>query len=108
MDSPDALTPRLSDATVADLDVAFRAGTLTSERLVGMYLARIEAYDRAGPALNAVLTVAPDALEQARGLDRERRHAAHDRHSMASRWYSRTVGDGGKRPEDFDAVPARE
>lgn len=63
----------LSSATIADLNQAFDAGTLTSERLIELYLARIEAYDQQGPALNAVLWLNPDALETARALDAERR-----------------------------------
>ncbi|MBI4519338.1 MAG: glutamyl-tRNA amidotransferase [Gemmatimonadetes bacterium] len=63
----------LSSATIADLNRAFEAGTLTSERLVQMYIARIEAYDHAGPALNSVITLNPKALETARALDAERR-----------------------------------
>lgn len=63
----------LSEATVADLQAAFDAGTLTSERLVSLYLARIEAYDQQGPALNAVLWLNDAALERARALDDERR-----------------------------------
>ena len=65
----------LSSATIADLNAAFDAGTLTSERLVGLYLARIEAYDQAGPALNAVLWLNERALETARTLDAERRRS---------------------------------
>ena len=63
----------LSEATIADLNAAFDAGSLTSERLVTLYLARIEAYDDDGPRLNAFLTLNPRALEAARALDRERR-----------------------------------
>jgi len=66
-------TVRLSDATIADLNLAFDAGTLTAEDLVGTYLARIEAYDQRGPALNAVLWLNEHALERARALDLERR-----------------------------------
>lgn len=62
----------LADATIEELGRAFEAGTLKSERLIEMHLARIEAYDQQGPALNAVLHVNPDALETARALDRER------------------------------------
>ena len=62
-----------SSATIEDLNAAFDAGTLTSERLVEMYLARIAAYDQSGPALNAVLALNPEAIETARALDRERR-----------------------------------
>jgi amidase len=63
----------LSSATIADLNQAFTAGTLTAERLIQMYLNRIAAYDEAGPALNAVIHLNPRALEEARALDRERR-----------------------------------
>jgi amidase len=63
----------LDSATVADLNAAFKAGTLTSERLVQLSLARIEAYDRKGPSLRAVLTLNPKALETARALDAERK-----------------------------------
>ncbi|NIR35809.1 MAG: amidase, partial [Actinobacteria bacterium] len=47
----------LTSATIQDLNEAFDAGALTAEGLVGMYLARIEAYDRAGPVLNSLLWV---------------------------------------------------
>lgn len=63
----------LSEASIEDIGRAFDAGTLTAERLVEMYLARIAAYEATGPALNAVLHVNPNALETARALDRERR-----------------------------------
>lgn len=63
----------LDQATIADLNVALTAGTLTSEQLVQRFLARIDAYDRKGPALRAVLTLNPKALETARALDAERK-----------------------------------
>jgi amidase len=63
----------LDSATIADLNAAFRAGTLTAERLVQMCLARIEAFDRRGPALRAVIAVNPKAIETARALDAERK-----------------------------------
>jgi amidase len=59
-------------ATIADLSGAMAAGTLTSEKLVQLCLARIDAYDRKGPSLHAVLTLNPRALETARALDAER------------------------------------
>ena len=68
-----AQTLTLSSATIEDLNAAFDAGTLTSERLIELYLARIEAYDQQGPALNAVLWLNEDALATARALDAERR-----------------------------------
>src|ERR1019366_10036690 len=38
-----------------------------------MCLARIQAYDRQGPSLHAVLTLNPKALDTARALDAERK-----------------------------------
>src|SRR4051794_24256127 len=59
--------------TIADIGRAFDSGALTSERLVQLCLARIEAYDRQGPSLRAVLTLNPKALDTARALDAERK-----------------------------------
>jgi len=66
-------TVDLDSATIADLDAAFNAGTLTAEALVQLCLARIQAYDRQGPSLHAVITLNPKALETARALDAERK-----------------------------------
>jgi amidase len=63
----------LDVATIADINAALAKGTLTSERLVQMFLARIDAYDRKGPSLRAVIAVNPKALELARAMDAERR-----------------------------------
>jgi len=68
-----AKTIEFDAATIADINAAFDAGTLTSEALVQMCLARIAAFDRKGPALHAVMTLNPKALEAARALDAERR-----------------------------------
>jgi amidase len=63
----------LTHASIADINAAFDAGALTSEQLVQMYLDRIEAYDQAGPKINAVLALNDRALMTARALDAERR-----------------------------------
>jgi amidase len=63
----------VDQATIAEINAAFSAGTLTAEKLTEMFLARIAAYDRAGPQLHAVITLNPKALEQARALDAERK-----------------------------------
>ena len=63
----------LDAATIADVNAAFAKGTLTSERLTQMFLARIDAYDRKGPALRAVITLNPKALDTARAMDAERK-----------------------------------
>lgn len=62
----------LNTATILDLQKAYDAG-LSSEQVVSVYLKRIEAYDHAGPKLNAILTLNPTALETARALDAERK-----------------------------------
>ena len=63
----------LDAATIADLNAAFDAGTLDSEQLVRLCMTRVQAYDREGPRLNAVIVLNPAALETARILDLERR-----------------------------------
>lgn len=67
-----AATFRLQEATISDINDAFDAGALTSEQLVTLYLNRIEAYDDQGPAINSIITINPNALEQARELDAAR------------------------------------
>lgn len=69
---PRANTP-VVERSIADLQADLAAGRTTSRRLVQAYLARIAAYDRKGPRLNAILRLAPDALAEADALDRERR-----------------------------------
>jgi hypothetical protein len=68
-----ARTFDLTTASTADINAAFDAGALTSERLTQLYLARIAAYDKSGPKLNAILTINPKAVEEARALDAVRR-----------------------------------
>ena len=61
---------RLEEATIDDIHSAFRSIGLTCRRLVEMYLARVEAYDKHGPELNSIITINPNALEEAEELDR--------------------------------------
>jgi len=68
-----AKTISLDEASIADLNAAFAGGTLTSEKLVQLHLARIKAYDREGPEIRAVITLNPKALDEARALDAERK-----------------------------------
>lgn len=53
---------RTDEATIADIHVALRARTLTCRALVPMYLDRIEAYDKKGPGLNAIVAINANAL----------------------------------------------
>src|ERR1700720_2305506 len=59
----------VENATIGDLQEALAAGRTTAADLVRAYTARIEAYDRAGPYLNAVREMNPDALAIAATLD---------------------------------------
>src|SRR5215510_3095299 len=65
---------QLVEATLPQLSHALRSHLVTSEQLVQMYQARIAAYDKVGPTLNAVLHLNEHALDDARAVDRERRH----------------------------------
>lgn len=67
-----AATFNLESATVADINAAFDAGALTSERLTQLYLNRIDTYDNTGPNINSIRTLNPDALQTAAALDQER------------------------------------
>lgn len=66
-------TIELDAATISDINAAFDAGTLTSEALVRLCLARIDAFDHKGPSLHAIITLNAKAIETARTLDAERR-----------------------------------
>jgi amidase len=61
----------LMESSIADIHGAMQAGTLTCHGLVQQYLDRIEAYDKQGPAVNALLYVNPRALQQADEMDQE-------------------------------------
>ncbi|MFE7631811.1 amidase [Kocuria sp. NPDC057446] len=60
------------EADIAGLRAALESGRTTSEELVTAYLARIAAYDRGGPGLNAVVVDNPEALAEARASDARR------------------------------------
>src|SRR5690242_5247482 len=61
---------RVEETTIAGIHDAMKAGRLTCHALVDAYLRRIDAYDKNGPALNAIVVINPDALKQADDLDR--------------------------------------
>ncbi len=59
--------------SIADLQTALTEGRVSSVLLVDAYLKRIEAYDRNGPMLNALIRLNPNARAEAAALDAERR-----------------------------------
>src|SRR5262249_58570664 len=52
----------LANAALTDLQRALQEGRTTASALTRGYLERIEAYDRAGSAVNSVREINPDAL----------------------------------------------
>jgi Asp-tRNA(Asn)/Glu-tRNA(Gln) amidotransferase A subunit family amidase len=62
---------RVEELAIAGIHAGLESGRFTCRELTRMYLDRIEAYDRKGPALNAIVLVNPRALERADELDRE-------------------------------------
>jgi amidase len=70
IDGQDPLPFHVEETTIARVHAAFSDGSLTCRALVEQYLRRIEAFDRNGPALNAIVLVNPDALKVADDLDR--------------------------------------
>jgi amidase len=63
----------LEEATIADLQDGMAVGTYTARSIVEQYLARIDAMDKRGPAVNAIIELNPDALAIADALDAERK-----------------------------------
>ena len=64
------------EKSIATLQADMTSGAVTSEGLTRAYLDRIDAIDRSGPTLRSVLSINPNALEQARALDEERANGA--------------------------------
>jgi amidase len=76
--APAAQAPRpftVEETTIAQIHAAFRAGSLTCRSLVEQYLKRIDAHDKQGAALNAIVMVNPQALATADDLDRRFRQS---------------------------------
>ncbi|MFQ5632213.1 MAG: amidase [bacterium] len=62
----------LDELTIPGLQEGMQSGKYTAESITELYLERIEALDKQGPALHAVIETNPDALEIAKSLDTER------------------------------------
>jgi Asp-tRNA(Asn)/Glu-tRNA(Gln) amidotransferase A subunit family amidase len=60
------------EATISEIHAALGAGRITCVDVVQAYLRRIDAYDDRGPALNAIITINPKAVETAADVDRSR------------------------------------
>jgi Asp-tRNA(Asn)/Glu-tRNA(Gln) amidotransferase A subunit family amidase len=60
----------VQEATIAQIHARMKAGQLTCRSLVELYLERIDAFDKKGPAVNAIVVVNPNAVQEADDLDR--------------------------------------
>jgi Asp-tRNA(Asn)/Glu-tRNA(Gln) amidotransferase A subunit family amidase len=58
------------ESSIMEIHEAMAAGEVNARQLVEYYLARIEAYDKQGPAINSIMTINSIALERADALDR--------------------------------------
>jgi amidase len=63
----------LDEQTIDDLQKLMQSGQTTAHSLTEKYLARIQEIDKAGPKINAVIEVNPEALTIAETLDKERK-----------------------------------
>ena len=70
--APATAIPDLAEADAVALAAGLEAGRFSARELTEAYLARIAALDDAGPRLNAVIEINPDALAEADRLDAER------------------------------------
>src|SRR5437660_8305404 len=63
----------LDEITTDDLQKAFQSGEYSSHTLTEKYLARIAEIAKAGPMVNAVIKLNPEAIQIADALDQERK-----------------------------------
>ena len=63
----------LDEVTIADLQDGMKSGKYSARSIAEKYLARIDAIDKKGPAINAIIELNPDALQIADAMDKERK-----------------------------------
>ncbi|MBU0694995.1 MAG: amidase, partial [Bacteroidetes bacterium] len=62
-----------NEITIDQLQNMMESGKATAKSITEMYLKRIDAMDKKGPAINAVIELNPDAIKIAEEMDKERR-----------------------------------
>jgi Asp-tRNA(Asn)/Glu-tRNA(Gln) amidotransferase A subunit family amidase len=67
---PAASVFRIEETTIRQVHDAMTTHRVTCRALVDAYLKRIDAYDKNGPGINAIVEVNPDAQKDAEQLDR--------------------------------------
>ena len=65
----DSANFRVEEASIAEIHAAFKSGITSARKITQAFLDRINAYDRQGPALWAIITINPEALSDADILD---------------------------------------
>ena len=70
----DTLSFSLSETTIDALQAKMKSGESSSEKITQLYLDRINAIDKQGPAINAVIELNPDAISIAKAMDAERKN----------------------------------
>jgi amidase len=73
-----SVTPELEEITLGELQDGMTSGRWTARSIAEGYLGRIDALDKRGPAINAIIELNPEALAIADAMDRERK-AGHVR-----------------------------
>lgn len=73
LDNEIKLEFELDEETISSLQEKLTSGKYSSEKLVELYLKRIETIDKKGPTLNSIIEINPDAISIAREMDKERR-----------------------------------
>jgi amidase len=63
----------LNELTITALQEKFSSGKYSSEQITRLYLDRIEAMDKNGPSINAVIEINPEAISIAQAMDAERK-----------------------------------
>src|SRR5580765_6574050 len=63
----------LNEESITSLQEKMTSGKSSSEQITKLYLDRIDAIDKKGPMLNAVIEINPDALSIAKAMDNERK-----------------------------------
>jgi amidase len=70
--APDLPAFELDEISISELQDGMKSGKFTARSIAEKYLARIDAIDKQGPAINSVIELNPDALAAAEDMDKER------------------------------------
>jgi amidase len=69
---PQGTVQQIEELDIASIQLLMDEGSLTSKQLTKYYLDKIKEIDNAGPNLNAILQINPDAVQIAADMDGER------------------------------------